>query len=90
MIKATTQHGTYYLIDLNGGKAKRVKGEGRNTMYGDEEWFYFGYLRSYDFDTQEFCEGIEIDKALYFSHLNNSVYDWRSSTRVVSIEEYDE
>ena len=92
MIKATTQHGTYYLIDLNEGKAMRVKGDGRNDMYRDGEWFQFSWLDAIDFDEGKHMNThqIEIGKGIYFNVINHSHYDWRSTTRVVSIEEYDD
>ena len=92
MIKATTQHGTYYLIDLNEGKAKRVKGEGRNDMYRDGEWFQFSWLDSIDFDNERYTKTnqIEIGKGIYFNVINHPNYTWRSTTRVVSIEDYDD
>lgn len=92
MLKVTTQHGTYYLIDLYEGKAKRVKGEGRNDMYRDGDWFQFSWLDAIDFDEGNHMNThqIEIGKGIYFNVINHSHYDWRSTTRVVSIEEYDE
>lgn len=91
MLKVTTQHGTYYLIDLYEGKAKRVKGEGRNDMYRDGEWFYFSWLDGIDFDNDCYTKKheIEIGKGIYFNVINHPNYTWRSTTRVVSIEEYD-
>ena len=91
MLKVTTQHGTYYLIDLYEGKAMRVKSEGRNDMYRDGEWFQFSWLDAIDFDEGKHMNThqIEIGKGIYFNVINHSHYDWRSTTRVVSIEEYD-
>ena len=92
MIKATTQHGTYYLIDLYEGKAMRVKGDGRNDMHRDGEWFQFSWLDAIDFDNNCYTKThkIEIGKGIYFNVINHSHYDWRSTTRVVSIEDFNE
>ena len=91
MIKVTTSHGTYYIIDLNDGKAKRIKGDGRNDMYRDGEWFQFSWLDAIDFDNDRYAKTnkIEIGKGIYFNVINHPHYTWRSTTRVVSIDEYD-
>ena len=90
MLKVTTQHGTYYLIDKETSRAKRVKGDGRNDMYGDSDWFQYHNYQAYDFDSQEFSIGIEVGKGIFFNLINHPQYAWRSSTKVVSIEELDE
>lgn len=88
MIKATTQHGTYYIIDPENNRAKRVKGEGRNDMNGDSEWFDYTALMAL---TDGVPQGkIEVGKAMYFILKGHSVWDWRSSTTVVSIEDYSD
>jgi hypothetical protein len=87
MLKVTTEHGTYYLIDLEKGRAKRVKGDGRNDMYGDNEWFEFSTIHSYSRDTQTHGSDIEVGKDMYFLLRGPREYDWRISTEVVSIEE---
>jgi len=87
MIKATTQHGTYYLIDDENGRAKRVRGEFRNKMYGDSEWFDFIGYHPVDRSNWTHGEsGIEIGKAIFF-YLPRPFGDWRASTNVVSVEE---
>lgn len=94
MIKATTQHGTYYIIDTALGKAKRVKGDGRNDMHRDGEWFQYTWLDSIDYDLDEpmitKSYKIEIGRGIYFNLINHPHYDWRTTTRVVSIEDYNE
>lgn len=90
MIKVTTEHGTYYLIDRERGRAKRVKGEERNDMYGDSEWFEFATVHSYVRETYEHGDDIEIGKDMYFLLTGPRDYDWRISTEVVSIEEVDD
>lgn len=79
MIKATTSHGTYYLIDEENMKAIRVPATSRGQLSTDGDWFN---IRSWS--------GVEIGKIMYFSLTNNPHYDWQQSTPVVSIEEYDE
>lgn len=92
MIKATTEYGTYYIIDLNIGKAKRVKGEGRNDMYRDGEWFQFSWLDGIDFENNCYTKTneIEIGKGIFFNIINHPQYTWRTTTAVTSIEEYHE
>ena len=88
MIKATTEHGTYYLIDNKSGKAMRVKAEDRNDMYDDGEWFDFLYYCSVDRDKWKYGDNgeIEIGKSIFFA-LSRPFGDWRISTDVVSVEE---
>lgn len=90
MIKATTNHGTYYLIDRENGRAKRIKAEGRNDMHGDGEWFEFLTVCSYVQETGEQGDDIEIGKDMYFLLRGPRHYDWRISTKVVSIEEVED
>ena len=90
MLKVTTKHGTYYLIDQDRGIAKRVKAEGRNDMYGDSEWFEFSTVHSYVRETNTHGPGIEIWKDKYFLLRGHRDYDWRISTEVTSIEEVDD
>jgi len=87
MLKVTTLHGTYYLIDLIEGKAKRVRGEGRGEMLGDGEWFSFSGLHSYDRDTNTHGDEIEVGKSMFFTVNGPRDYDWRISSNVSSIEE---
>jgi len=87
MIKVTTRHGTYYIIDKENQIAKRVKGDERNEMYGDEEWFEFSSVHSYVRETNTHGDDIEIGKDMYFFLRGPRYYDWRISTTVTSIEE---
>lgn len=95
MIKATTKHGTYYLIDMDHNTAKRVKGsDSDNHMQKDGEWFDFISVKSYDRDKdwkdQGDFEPIQVGKSMYFNLRSYEPYNWRVSTDVISIEEYDE
>ncbi len=87
MIKATTSHGTYYLIDEDNNRAMRVKGEGRNAMWSDDEWF--DYIAAYPFDYKTFSgiQGEIREGYSIFFLLNHAPHDYRISTDVVSIEE---
>lgn len=93
MIKATTSHGTYYVIDEENKRAMRVKGEGRDSMYKDGDWFSFSSLDAIDYDSSppSLCKSyqIEIGKGIYFFCIGvpDRLYDWRSTTRVTNIEE---
>lgn len=86
MIKATTRHGTYYLIDMENSLAKRVKAEGRNEMHDDNEWFVFRAVTSFNTESGSWDGPIEVGKAMFFILDKDN---WRLSTTVVSIEEYD-
>ena len=79
MIKATTEHGTYYLIDTDNMKAIRVPAPDRGTLYAEDKWFYFTSM-----------QGPEIGNKMYFNLIGHSHFDWIMSTTVVSIEEYDD
>lgn len=88
MIKATTSHRTYYLIDEENHRAKRVRAEGRGQMHGDGEWFDYEYLTTWQ--NRESGESeVEVGKSIMFILNGHTVYDWRITTPVVSIEEYD-
>jgi hypothetical protein len=89
MIKVTTQHGTYYLIDMENKRAKRVRGESPNKMLSDGEWFQFFLVEAFDRDTLEHEGDIEVGKSMYFWLRGLRDYDWRISTDVVSIEQVD-
>jgi hypothetical protein len=89
MIKATTEHGTYYLIDMQNQCAKRVPGESTNEMLSDGEWFDFSSVQALDRSTLERGEDIQIGKSMYFLLRGLRDYDWRVSTDVVSIEEVE-
>lgn len=90
MIKATTKHGTYYLIDFENNLAMRVKAEDRNEMHGDGQWFRFAALQAYDLEERKADGEIEVGKPMFFWLTGNRHYDWRMSTPVVSIEDYDD
>jgi hypothetical protein len=90
MIKATTQHGTYYLIDTENGRAMRVKAEDRNDMYGDGDWFEYSFFcplkRTYGASYGD--NGVvEVGKSIYFELRGPRYHDWRISTDVISVEE---
>lgn len=91
MIKVTTSHGTYYLIDEENQLAMRVKAEDRNPMHGDSQWFRFVSYYPWDWEQGKIVEGgIQEGKGIYFSLTGHAYYDWRISTSVVSIEDYDD
>lgn len=87
MIKATTSHGTYYIIDTENKRAKRLRADGRGYMYGDGEWFDYQYLHTWDKGESGGSE-IEIGKSIMFILNGHTVYDWRTTTKVTAIEEY--
>jgi len=78
MIKATTSHGTYYLIDEDNKKAIRVPPENKKDVnLNTEGWFsyssYFGGVGS----------------SLVFNIIDHPIFDYQKSTPVVSIEQVD-
>lgn len=88
MIKVTTEHGTFYLIDMDRQIAKRVKGEGRNKMYHDGEWWDFYDVFAYDRVEKKRLGDISVGHDMFFK-TGHGMYDWRISTSVVSIEEIE-
>ena len=77
MIKATTSHGTYYLIDEKNNRAIRVPPENKEDVYlNTEGWFNYS---SYS--------GIGIGKSLFFNIIDHPLFDYQKSTPVVAIEE---
>lgn len=88
MKKYNTSYGTYYLVDEDNGLAMRIKGEDRNEMYGDDEWFRFYQMNAYDWATREHLGDPEVGKAIFF-FLDRSFipHDYRITTDVTSIEE---
>ena len=91
MIKATTEHGTYYIIDMENSRAKRVPAADRNSMLSDNTWFHFVGLTSFNRETQEHSlKPLQIGHSLYFLVSTRERYDWRISTDIVSIEEIEE
>jgi hypothetical protein len=89
MIKATTSHGTYYIIDTESRRAKRVRAEDRGDMYGDGEWFDYQYLTTWH-DGNAGESEVKVGKSILFILSGHTVYDWRTTTKVVSIEKYDD
>lgn len=82
MIKATTSHGTYYLIDEENRKAVRVPPENKQDVYQNVEgWFNF-----YNWS------GAEVGKAMifYIEKTTHNHFDFQRSTPVASIEEVDD
>lgn len=78
MIKATTQSGTYYYIDLTYHRAVRVPGDTENTFADDNNWFYFRSISD-----------IEVGKGIMFDRLVSSRYNWRITSDVTKIEEVE-
>lgn len=84
MIKATTSNGTYYLIDQDNSRAKRVPGPGRNAMALDNEWFYYKGMSGFNYYEGYAEGGIEVGKAIIFFP---EFTGYRITTDVVRIEE---
>ena len=81
MIKATTIHGTYYLIDEENGKAIRVPPHDRQDKYANAEgWFSF-----YTWTGAKVGDGM----TFYLDRTPENPFDYQKSTVVVSIEEVD-
>lgn len=81
MIKATTSHGTYYLIDEENKRAIRVPPSDKKDVYANTEgWFYFFNWT-----------GAEIGKSMlfYMDRTAENPFDYQKTTPVVSIEELD-
>jgi hypothetical protein len=79
MIKVTTSHGTYYLIDKENMRAMRVRPENRQDVYQNVEgWFDIFYWT-----------GAEVGKGMIFFlyPTPENLFDYQKSTVVVSIEE---
>ena len=95
MLKVTTSHGTYYLIDEDSKRAMRVRGEGRNDMGDDGEWFDYWDMQTYDYDkylnnkSPLTSEGIVVGKSIFF-YLTRPFGGYRISTDVVSIERIED
>jgi hypothetical protein len=88
MLKVTTSHGTYYIVDQETRRAKRIKAENRGDMYNDGEWFHYVSLTALH-NGKAYGE-IEVGKPMHFILTGHNMYDWRTSTKIVSIEEYEE
>lgn len=81
MIKATTIHGTYYLIDEENMKAIRVPPHDKQDKYANTEgWFSF-----YNWTGAKVGEVM----MLYLDRTPENPFDYQKSTVVVSIEEVE-
>ena len=81
MIKATTIHGTYYLIDEENKRAIRVPPSNKKDVYANAEgWFSF-----FNWTGAEVGEGM----VFYLYRTPENPFDWQKSTVVVSIEQVD-
>lgn len=79
MIKATTSHGTYYVIDEDSNRAIRVPPENRHDVnLNTEGWFKYS---SYS--------GAVIGEKMFFNIFDHPLFDYQLSTPVVSIEQVD-
>jgi hypothetical protein len=81
MIKATTSHGTYYLIDQENMKAMRVRPENREDVHQNVEgWFDIFYWT-----------GATVGEGMIFFlyPTPENPFDYQKSTPVVSIEEVE-
>ena len=89
MIKVTTEHGTEYLIDFDNSRAKRIPNSD-NSMLDDGEWFVFSHLHAVDRKTKEhfYGENFIVGKSMWFDIVQSDYYDWKITTKVVSIEEF--
>jgi hypothetical protein len=79
--KVTTEHGTYYILDFDNGKGKRVPAEGRNALRADNDWFKLYRVRDFKIGEPMHLEvrGIADD----------DWYTWRRTTIVSSIEKIE-
>jgi hypothetical protein len=76
--KVTTSHGTYYIFDLDGRRARRVPAPGRNALNNDTKWFN---LKRWS--------PIEVGSSIHMYTIED-IYEWRVTTPVTSIEEWTE
>lgn len=94
MIKATTQHGTYYLIDFEKNRALRMKGPYSHEIIKSGVWFAFSNVFAYDINAENFEDGIrgpiEIGYSMYFSLRSYERIPWIRTSTVVSIEEIED
>jgi len=79
MTKATTSHGTYYLIDEDNYRAKRFPAPDRGELLTDNDWFNFSSW-----------SGAAVGEIMHFNVIGHRAYDWQRTTRVASIEKVDE
>lgn len=81
MIKATTSHGTYYLIDEENMKAIRVPPSNKEDVYANTEgWFNF-----FHWTGAKVGEGM----MFYLAPTPENPFDYQKSTVVVSVEDVD-
>lgn len=94
MIKAITQHGTYYLIDFEKNRALRVKGPYSHEIIPNNVWFAFLNVFPFDRDSGQLEEdlsgSIEIGKSMYFQLRSFERTPWILTSNVVSIEEVED
>jgi hypothetical protein len=94
MIKAITQHGTYYLIDFEKNRALRVKGPYSHEIIPNNVWFAFLCVSPFDRDSGQLEESlsgsIEIGKSMYFQLRSFERTPWILTSNVVSIEEVED
>ena len=94
MIKAITQHGTYYLIDFEKNRALRVKGAYSHEIIPNNVWFAFIDVSSFDRDSGQLEENsgglIQIGKSMYFQLRSFERIPWILTSDVVSIEEVED
>lgn len=94
MLKVTTKHGTYYLIDFEKNRALRIKGPYSHEIIPDDIWFAFVDIRAFDRNVGNFVEGlregIQIGYSMYFQLRSYERVPWIITSDVVSIEEVEE
>lgn len=94
MIKATTQHGTYYLIDFEKNRALRVKGPFSHEIIPDDTWFAFSSVSAFDREAEEIYDALEgdikIGSSIYFQLRSFERVPWILTSAVVSIEEIED
>lgn len=79
MIKVTTSHGTYYLIDENNHRAKRFPAIDRGELLTDNDWFNFSSW-----------SGVKVGETMHFNIIGHSFYDWQRTSPVVSVEDVED
>jgi hypothetical protein len=89
MLKITTNSGTYYILDEDHRCARRIKGEGRNEMLGDGEWFYYSSMGAWDKEENRIVSPPVIGMPMFFNLIGLRNYDWRMTTTVRNIEEVE-
>ena len=94
MKKVTTKHGTYYLIDLDKGRALRVKGEHGYEFIKDNTWFALIDVFAFDRNAKDFEDAmkgeIQVGYSMYFRLRSFERIPWILSSIVVSIEEVED